>query len=114
MLNFNLNKGMFLEDLINKANEYYLVNNKAIIHKKPTPISILSTKKTIDNNLVITKAVFSKNTKGKTRKEKKKSNLTIGRKESKRKKRSNPKILTQHFRLTLNLGSTRTKTKINK
>ena len=35
------NLGMELEDMINQSNEYYLVNNKAVIHKKPTPIQIV-------------------------------------------------------------------------
>ena len=47
----NKNKGMFLEDVINNTNEYYRLNNIALIYKKPTPIQIvkLSTdKKYID------------------------------------------------------------------
>ena len=35
------NRGMFLEDLINQANEYYLEKNIAIIYKKPTPIQVV-------------------------------------------------------------------------
>lgn len=34
------NRGMGLEDDINETNEYYLNNDIAIIHKKPTPITI--------------------------------------------------------------------------
>lgn len=34
------NRGMSLESEINSSNEYYLLNNIAIIHKKPTPIII--------------------------------------------------------------------------
>lgn len=34
------NRGMNLEDDINTTNEYYLINDIAIIHKKPTPITI--------------------------------------------------------------------------
>lgn len=34
------NRGMNLEDDINETNQYYLINNKAVIHKKPTPITI--------------------------------------------------------------------------
>lgn len=33
--------GMFLENLINKANQYYLKNNLAVIYKKPTPVQIV-------------------------------------------------------------------------
>ena len=38
------NRGMALEDDINTTNEYYLQNNIAVIHKKPTPITIKKTK----------------------------------------------------------------------
>jgi len=34
------NRGMNLENDINDTNNYYLVNDIAIIHKKPTPITI--------------------------------------------------------------------------
>lgn len=34
------NRGMDLEYLINEANKYYLINDIAIIYKKPTPIQI--------------------------------------------------------------------------
>lgn len=34
------NRGMGLENDINLSNEYYLIQNKAVIHKKPTPITI--------------------------------------------------------------------------
>ncbi|WP_268913080.1 Holliday junction resolvase RecU [Lentilactobacillus sp. SPB1-3] len=36
------NRGMTLEDELNKSNQYYLRNNIAVIHKKPTPIQIVS------------------------------------------------------------------------
>ena len=45
------NRGMDLEDLVNKANLYYLENDIAAIYKKPTPIGIKKTNyktKTID------------------------------------------------------------------
>ena len=35
------NRGMVLESDINETNNYYLVNNIAVIYKKPTPIKIL-------------------------------------------------------------------------
>jgi len=35
------NRGMDLENDINETNNYYLINNIAIIYKKPTPIKIL-------------------------------------------------------------------------
>ncbi len=34
------NRGMALEDDINETNKYYLNHNIAVIHKKPTPITI--------------------------------------------------------------------------
>lgn len=34
------NRGMALENDINETNKYYLLNDIAIIHKKPTPITI--------------------------------------------------------------------------
>lgn len=34
------NRGMSLESEINQANEYYLLNNIAVIYKKPTPVTI--------------------------------------------------------------------------
>ncbi|AQW22066.1 Holliday junction resolvase RecU [Lentilactobacillus curieae] len=36
------NRGMTLEAELNKSNQYYLRNNIAVIHKKPTPIQIVS------------------------------------------------------------------------
>lgn len=35
------NRGMSLESDINETNKYYLSMNKAIIHKKPTPIQVV-------------------------------------------------------------------------
>lgn len=35
------NRGMSLEDDINKSNSYYLTKDKAVIYKKPTPIQIV-------------------------------------------------------------------------
>ena len=34
-------RGMMLEDLLNKTNEYYLIKGIANIHKKPTPIQVV-------------------------------------------------------------------------
>ena len=34
------NRGMVLENDLNATNEYYLLNNVAVIYKKPTPITI--------------------------------------------------------------------------
>ena len=35
------NRGMNLEEAINITNQYYLDQNRAVIHKKPTPIQIV-------------------------------------------------------------------------
>lgn len=35
------NRGMTLEELINKTNDYYIETDQAIIYKKPTPIGIV-------------------------------------------------------------------------
>ncbi len=34
------NRGMDLEDDLNSSNEYYLINDIAVIYKKPTPIQV--------------------------------------------------------------------------
>jgi recombination protein U len=36
------NRGMTFEALIDESNAFYLINNKAVIHKKPTPIQIVT------------------------------------------------------------------------
>ncbi len=51
------NRGMNLESLINETNYYYLINNKAVIYKKPTPIKII--KMNPDKKRIIN-AVFDK------------------------------------------------------
>lgn len=35
------NRGMTLEKLLNESNTFYLTHNRAIIHKKPTPLQIV-------------------------------------------------------------------------
>ncbi len=51
------NRGMFLESIINESNSYYVVTDKALIFKKPTPIKVINV--TFPNNkAVINKAVF--------------------------------------------------------
>ncbi|EIJ78643.1 Holliday junction-specific endonuclease [Bacillus methanolicus PB1] len=35
------NRGMTLEEDLNETNKYYLINNIAVIHKKPTPVQIV-------------------------------------------------------------------------
>ncbi len=50
-------RGMGLEAMINEANTYYLNNNKALIYKKPTPITI-SNVEYPNNKKVVTKGLF--------------------------------------------------------
>ena len=48
---------MFLESIINESNSYYVITDKALIFKKPTPIKVINV--TFPNNkAVINKAVF--------------------------------------------------------
>ncbi len=60
----NLNKrGLDFEEEINKANEYYKVNDIAHIYKKPTPIKVLKVSNVKDNftkRTKITDAFFEK------------------------------------------------------
>ncbi|MCX4365955.1 MAG: Holliday junction resolvase RecU [Bacilli bacterium] len=51
------NRGMDLENLLNQSNEYYLETNRAVIYKKPTPITISEVKYGAKER-VITKAYF--------------------------------------------------------
>lgn len=52
------NRGMSLENEINSSNEYYLINDIAVIHKKPTPITINRVNYKSRMDAVITEAHF--------------------------------------------------------
>lgn len=52
------NRGMSLEYDINESNNYYLLNDVAVIHKKPTPITIVDVDYPSRSEAVITKAYF--------------------------------------------------------
>ena len=39
--NIYANRGMTLEDDINQTNEYYILQNIALVYKKPTPIQVV-------------------------------------------------------------------------
>ena len=52
------NLGMDLERMINESNEYYLANNIAVIHKKPTPVQIVKVDYPSRNKAVITEAYY--------------------------------------------------------
>lgn len=54
------NRGMSLEEALNKTNLYYLENGMAVIYKKPTPIKVLETKYKEGNKQLITKAIYEK------------------------------------------------------
>lgn len=52
------NRGMSLEEDINVTNQFYLETNKAIIHKKPTPIQIVKVHYPKRSAAVITEGYF--------------------------------------------------------
>lgn len=52
------NRGMNLEWDLNDSNEYYLINNIAVIYKKPTPITINKVDYKARNDAVIKEAHF--------------------------------------------------------
>lgn len=52
------NRGMFLENIINESNTSYLIKDRAIIYKKPTPIKVLDVSYPTRKATVINKAVF--------------------------------------------------------
>lgn len=52
------NRGVTLEEDINKTNEFYLATNKAIIHKKPTPIQVVKVDYPRRSAAVITEAYY--------------------------------------------------------
>ena len=52
------NRGMSLENDLNETNNFYLINNKAIIYKKPTPITITKVDFPNRKDAVIKEAYF--------------------------------------------------------
>jgi recombination protein U len=52
------NRGMSLEEDINQSNQYYLLTNRAIIHKKPTPVQIVNVEYPKRSAAVIREAYF--------------------------------------------------------
>jgi len=52
------NRGMSLEDDINKSNHHYLINDIAVIYKKPTPIQIVNVDYPKRSAAKITEAYF--------------------------------------------------------
>jgi recombination protein U len=52
------NRGMSLEDDINQSNQFYLLTDKAIIHKKPTPVQIVNVEYPKRSAAVIREAYF--------------------------------------------------------
>ena len=51
------NRGMDLESMLNKTNEQYLLKDKAVIYKKPTPIGVVKVSYK-DNHKIINKGYF--------------------------------------------------------
>ena len=51
-------RGMSFEDDLAKSNEHYLAANKAVIHKKPTPVQIVKVHYPKRAASVITEAYF--------------------------------------------------------
>ncbi|MFC3038900.1 Holliday junction resolvase RecU [Virgibacillus xinjiangensis] len=58
LVNQYSNRGMTLEDDLNSTNEFYLQADKAIIHKKPTPVQIVNVNYPKRSAAVITEAYF--------------------------------------------------------
>ena len=52
------NLGMYLEDMINETNQYYLDRGIAVIHKKPTPIQIVKVSYPNREHALITEAYY--------------------------------------------------------
>ncbi len=52
------NLGMDLEEAINDTNSYYLSNDIAVIHKKPTPVQIVKVDYPMRSKAVITEAYY--------------------------------------------------------
>lgn len=52
------NRGMNLEEDINITNEFYLSTNRAIIHKKPTPVQVVNVHYPKRSAAVITEAYY--------------------------------------------------------
>lgn len=52
------NRGNMLESDLNESNQYYLTFNKALIHKKPTPVQIVKVDYPARNAAKITEAYF--------------------------------------------------------
>lgn len=52
------NRGMWLENIINDSNTYYLNKDVALIYKKPTPIKVLDVSYPTRKTTIINKAVF--------------------------------------------------------
>lgn len=53
-----IGRGMSLEDDLNKSNEYYMESNRALIHKKPTPIQIVRVDYPARSSAKITEAYY--------------------------------------------------------
>ena len=52
------NRGMSFEKMINQTNHYYLVKDRAVIHKKPTPVQIVKVDYPMRSRAKIVEAYF--------------------------------------------------------
>lgn len=52
------NRGMTLEEDLNETNQYYIENNIAVVHKKPTPVQIVNVSYPKRSAAVIKEAYF--------------------------------------------------------
>lgn len=59
-INSMVNRGMSLEEDINRTNQYYLDHQIGVIHKKPTPIQIVNVHYPKRSAAVITEGYFQK------------------------------------------------------
>ena len=58
--NQTANRGMSLEEDVNQSNAYYLVHKIANIHKKPTPVQVVSVQYPSRNKAKIVEAYYKK------------------------------------------------------
>lgn len=53
------NRGMWLENIINDTNTYYINKDIAIVYKKPTPIKVLGVSYRTEKTTMINKAIYA-------------------------------------------------------
>lgn len=58
VLNTHMGRGMSLEKDLNESNQYYIDTNRALIHKKPTPLQVVRVDYPARNAAKITEAYY--------------------------------------------------------